>query len=102
MTLGCISRQHKEFFHDLLIYLRVWSESRHAHNSSIDQCAVHECGIFSDGEILPHIPDSGLCGVDGREGCVECEFELLLAPCLAVLQPRELVPVPVCLMCSFS
>ena len=94
MTLGCISRQHKEFFHDPLIYRRVRSESRHAHNSSIDQCAVHECGIFSDGKILPHILDGGLCSVDGREGSVEGEVELLLAPCLTVLQPRELVPVP--------
>ena len=92
--LRCILSQHKEFFHDPLIYLRVKFDSRHAHNSLIDQCAVHECGVFSDGEFLPDFPDGGLCCVDCGEGSVEGEVEFLLAPCLAVLQPRELIPVP--------
>ena len=92
MLRGILS-QHKEFIHDPSIYCRVRFDSRHAHNSLVDQSAVHECRVFPNGEFFSHFHDGGFCRVDGGEGCIEGEVEFLPAPCLAVLQPRELIPV---------
>jgi hypothetical protein len=94
MILRCILSQHKEFIHDPSIYCRVRLDSRHAHNSLVDQSVVHECRVFPYGEVRFHFLDGGFCRVDGGEGCVEGEVEFLLAPGLAVLQPGELIAVP--------
>ena len=93
MRLRGILSQHKEFIHDPSIYCRVRLDSRHAHNSLVDQSAVHECRVFPYGEVLSHFPDGGFCRVDGGEGGVEGEVEFFLAPCLAVLQPGELIAI---------
>jgi hypothetical protein len=68
-------------------------DPRHAHNSLVEQSAVHECRVFSDGEIRSRFLDGGFCRVDGGEGGVEGEVELFPTPCLKVLQPRELIYV---------
>ena len=94
MILRCILSQHKEFIHDPSIYCRVRFDSRHAHNSLVDQSAVHECRVFPNGEFDSHVLDGCFCRVDGGEGCVEGEVEFFPAPCLAVLQPSELISVP--------
>ena len=44
--------QHQEFIHDQSIYYRVWFDSRHAHDSLVDQSAVHERRVFPYGEVL--------------------------------------------------
>ena len=92
ISRGILS-QHKELIHDPSIYCRVRLDSRHAHNSLVDQSAVHECRVFPYGEILSHFHDGGFCRVDGGEGGIEGEVEFLLAPGLAVLQPRELISI---------
>ena len=98
MLLRCILSQHKEFIHYPSIYCRVRLDSRHAHNSLVDQSAVHECRVFPNGEVFSHFHDGCFCRVDGGEGCIEGKVEFFLAPCLAVLQPGELISVSVAIM----
>ncbi len=93
ISRGILS-QRNEFIHDPSIYCRVRLDSRHAHNSLVDQSAVHECRVFPNGEVFAHFHDGCFCRVDGGEGCIEGEVEFLLAPGLAVLQPGELISVP--------
>ena len=97
ISRGILS-QHKEFIHDPSIYCRVRLDSRHTHNSLVDQSAVHERRVFPYGEVRSHFLDGCFCRVDGGEGCIEGEVEFLLAPGLAVLQPGELISVPECIM----
>lgn len=92
ISRGILS-QHNEFIHDPSIYCRVRLDSRHAHNSLVDQSAVHECRVFPNREVFAHFHDGCFCRVDGGEGCIEGEVEFLLAPGLAVLQPGELISV---------
>ena len=92
ISRGILS-QHKEFIHDPSIYCRVRLDSRHAHNSLVDQSAVHERRVFPYGEVRSHFLDGCFCRVDGGEGCVEGEVEFLPAPCLAVLESGELVAI---------
>ena len=93
ISCGILS-QHNEFIHYPSICCRVKLDSRHAHNSLVEQSAVHECRVLPDGEVGSAFLDGGFCRVDRGEGGVEGEVEFLLAPGLAVLQPRELIAVP--------
>jgi len=92
ISRGILS-QHKEFIHDLSIYCRVRLDSRHTHNSLVDQSAVHERRVFPYGEVRSHFLDGCFCRVDGGKGGVEGEVEFFLTPSLAVLQPCELISV---------